>query len=533
MVIAPLSLRKDYWKNFEVKEQDLEFLYNHLLEVEQPLTTQELARALVAERIQTEKQNLAKQQASNGPIYYPKERYEVGQTLQFPALGWQSGTVVDIRPGNNPQLPPFDVIHVKLENGEERHFAAGVEEHSLNQPVTVDDSDPLLNLDFVMENFGEQVAETLRSILEASDDLVRIAWKWFPRALLVDINIGHLNLAEAVLDMMGGGPLPTRDLMEQIDLPTDVDANLNEFSLNLALQEDKRFDEVGPAGEVLWYLNRLEPEAVRETPLYLRLTTIPDYDPEDIADLLSDLGPQIIDELEPTLNPAPEKPVNEATLSLIYPHWRAGTLPLAGSLTHLFPTAYESPRIQFKFLDGNSGESFEGWVVRANNYVYGLRDWYIAQGVMAGSILHVQRGDNPGEVIVKADKKRSSKEWIRTAVIGSDGGIVFSMLRHNISAAVDERMGIAISKVEILDELWEKNNRQRAPLANTVKQIMREMAKLSPQSHVHVEELYAGINILRRCPPGPILATLLDNPWAHHLGNLYFRLVETSGGDTV
>lgn len=195
---------------------------------------------------------------------------------------------------------------------------------------------------------------------------------WFPRALLVDINVGHLNLAEAVLDMVGGGPLETRALMDQIDLPKDVDANLNEFSLNLALQEDKRFDEVGPAGQVLWYLHRLEPEPVREIPLFLRYNAPPQQYHPEVAGMLAQLGPEVVDELEPGLNPIPDKPVNEARISLSYPHWRAGTLPLAGSLASLFPTAYEAPRIQFTFIDANTAEKFSGWVVQNNHYVFGL-----------------------------------------------------------------------------------------------------------------------------------------------------------------
>ena len=50
-----------------------------------------------------------------------------------------------------------------------------------------------------------------------------------------------------------------------MELPANVNPKLVEFSLDLALQEDPRFDEVGPAGEVLWYLHRLEPEEVRQT----------------------------------------------------------------------------------------------------------------------------------------------------------------------------------------------------------------------------------------------------------------------------
>jgi hypothetical protein len=531
MVIAPISLRKDYWQYFEVTDQDLDFLYSYLLEVEKPQTSAELLNALVAERIRQEKDDMQKQQQAGGTIYYPKEHYQVGQTIQFPLLDWQTGKVVSTRPGNNPELAPFEVIDVELKNGDKRQFAAGYGNHPLNEPVTFNADDPLLDINYVLEKYGKDLDRLLAEALESSPGLVRIAWMWFPRALLVDINAGHLNLAEAVLDMMGGGPLPTPALMEQIDLPQDVDANLNEFSLNLALQEDKRFDEVGAAGEVIWFLNRLEPEPVREIPLFLRYPTTPrDYSSETTR-MLNEFGAQVIDELEPVLNPPTNQPKEEVTLSLIYSHWRAGTLPLAGNLVNLFPTAYESPRIQFTFVDGTSGEKISGWVVRANHYIYGLRDWYLSQGLIAGSLVHIRQGKNPGEVIIRADKKRPTREWVRTAIIGSDGGIVFSMLKHNIATAVDERMAIVTSDVEALDKVWEQNNKQRQPLQQTVRQTMSEMAKLSPQSHVHAEELYAGVNILRRCPPGPILNLLLESSWAKHLGNLYFRLDDSAGGD--
>ena len=390
----------------------------------------------------------------------------------------------------------------------------------------------MLDPKYVMNHFGDQLEAVLSETLEENDDLVRIAGKWFPRALLVDINAGHLNLAEAVLDMMGGGPLPTRELMEQVDLPTDAETSLNEFSLNLAMQEDKRFDEVGPSGEVLWYLHRLEPEPVREAPLYLRYSPPLDYLPEQVSSYFSQFNPQIIDELDLQLNPAPTSAVDEASLSLIYPHWRSGTLPLAGRLEKLFPTALEAPRIQFTFVDGNTSEQFAGWVVRPFHYVYGLTDWYQSQNLVPGSLIHILRSRNPGEVIIKTEKKRPTREWLRTAVVGSDGGVVFTMLKHNISSAVDQRMGLVVSNIETLDEIWTHSARQRGTLIQTIQLVMRELAKLSPQTHVHIEELYAGVNILRRCPPGPILSILLKSDWAKHLGNLYFRLEESSGGNT-
>jgi hypothetical protein len=56
--------------------------------------------------------------------------------------------------------------------------------------------------------------------------------------------------------------------------------------------------------------------------------------------------------------------------------------------------------------------------------------------------------------------------------------------------------------------------------------MMRELTKLSPQGHVHAQELYAAVNIIRRSPPGPILDILATREWAKHLGDLYFRLDE-------
>jgi hypothetical protein len=316
--------------------------------------------------------------------------------------------------------------------------------------------------------------------------------------------------------------MTARTLSEQLDLPKDETPKLIEFSLNLALQEDDRFDEVGPAGQILWYLKRLEPDEVQQPPLHLRYNPT-HHDHDQIAHLLAQFEGQVTDELE---NWKARTKSDEITIPLLYPHLRSGTLPLSDQMRQLFPTAYETPRIQFTFVDGDSNEKFSGWVVRPQRYVYGLKDWFTHQNLIPGSLVTISRSVNPGEVVVKAGKKRPSREWIRTALFGSDGGMVFSLLKHNLSSTVDERMAIVISDQTALDQAWQ--SRQKLPLTGTVKLMMRELAKLSPQGHVHAQELYAAVNILRRCPPGPILCTLLDNSWAVHLGDLYFRLDESA-----
>ncbi len=521
MVMVSFSLREDYWDNFELKEDDIEFLYNDLLELETPLTSLELVAALVVERIRKEKIVLEQQRSSGGDLYLPKEHYKAKQQLVFPALGWRKGKVVDTRPGQNPDLGEFEVIKVEFENGEEKEYAAGLLEHGLNNPLEVTIDDPGLNPKTVLKEFAPYLIETLEEELGSNPDFVRIAGRWFPRALLIDVNVGHLNLTEALLDMAGGGPMPTVELIQQIELNADANPKLVEFSLDLALQEDPRFDEVGPAGEVLWYLRRLEPPEVLEPPVYLRYPGS-DYDRSVLTEDMLALEIELDDELSPLKVHYDD--LDEVTVDLIYPHWASGTMPLSARLRHLFPTAYEAPRIRFMLVDGDTGDKFPGWVVPEKRYVFGLKEWYDEHGLMPGSLIKVRQGDQPGEVIIQTTERRSSREWIRTILVGSDGGIVFAMLKQIVTADFDERMAIAISDEEALKQVWTQMQKDRPAFEQTIVNTVRELARLNPQSHVHASELYAAVNIVRRCPPGPILSLLASRSWFVHVGDLHFRL---------
>ncbi len=525
MVVASFSLRENYWNDFELQDEDIEFLYGHLLDVETPLTSDELVTALIQERIRREIQAIEEQRLSGSEIFLPKEKYQTNQKLVFPALDWQHGEVIASRPGWNPDDGEFEVIKVRLGSGEEREFASQLENHKLNAPPDMA-ADELPTPQDVLEAHGDDLIQRLEEGLGDNADFVRIAGRWFPRALLVDINAGHLNLAEAVLDMAGGGPLPTTTLVEQIDLPIDENPRLVEFSLDLALQEDPRFDEVGPAGQVLWFLKRLEPSEVLETPVYLR------YQPRDYDRSL--LTPEMLRlerTLDDELSPITEEPVigDSVEVKLLYPHLRAGTLPLTPRVKPFFPTAYEAPRIRFILVEGDTGEKFPAWVVREKGYVFGLRSWYQERGLMPGSLVQVHRSEKPGEVIIQAQTQRSRRDWVRTVLVGTDGGMVFAMLKQVVTAAYDERMAIMVPDEGAVDAVWEKYQKKEPPFEKIVSDIARELTKLNPQSHVHASELYAAVNLVRRCPPGPILALLASRPWFVHVGDLHFRFDDSAG----
>jgi hypothetical protein len=365
----------------------------------------------------------------------------------------------------------------------------------------------------------------LTESLETDPDLVRIAGCYFPKSLLIDINQGNLNLSEAILEEVNGGPLPTQKLIEQVEIPPNVNKRLVEFSMNYALQEDNRFDEVGPTGETLWFLRRLEPEWVQNTSPYLNPGKH-SIDPELYLPVIKELENQVEDELS-TLSAADEK-LEEIEISLIFPHWRAGTLPLSQNVATFFPTADEAPRIQFIFIDAESDARFPGWVVRPSKYVYGLKDWYDQHGLIPGSIVKLTRGKNPGEIRIQVEKRKQNREWVRTALIGADGGIVFAMLKQIVTATFDERMAIAIPDVDAVDTLW-KSGKQRGNFESTLDLMSQELGKLNPQGHIHAQELYACLNLVRRCAPDLVIYTLSTNSKYQSVGNLYYRFAEASG----
>ena len=71
-----------YWNNFEFTGDDLEFLYNYLLEKEEPLTDLDLADALISERLKIQ-QVQAEKASPSEKQYMPKETYQVNDKVSF------------------------------------------------------------------------------------------------------------------------------------------------------------------------------------------------------------------------------------------------------------------------------------------------------------------------------------------------------------------------------------------------------------------------------------------------------------------
>ena len=514
------SLSSDDWKTLQITSQDVEVLHTHLFEIETPLTAGDLALIFIEARVKSEREARTKERQADGKTFLPRDKFNVGDNLVFPAFNWKKGRVTATRQGVNPEAGEFDVITVALADGSEKMLAAGLLNHVLNEERGTAVEAENLNVESILSENGIEIEKKLEAAFSKDEGLVKIAGRWFPRGLLVDVNEGHLNLAEAALDMAQGEPQPTSALLKIVDFPAGINPKLAEFSLNYALQNDNRFDEVGPLGEVLWCLRRLEPDGVRNVPVTLQYSKI-EHDRSALEEAMLKLETQLDDELS-EIHDFEHKEVKEVTISLIYPHLRAGTLPLSARTRLLFPTALESPRVRFTFVDGKSGLKMPAWAVLEHGYVFGLRNWYKNLQLIPGSLVSVRRGQKPGEVILEARTQHSSKDWVRTLIVGADGGLVFAMLKQAITAEFNDRMAIYVPDFKALDPLWTKNR----SFEDLVVSVMREMTKLTPQGHVHAQELYAAVNLVRRVPPAPLFALLASQPRFIHVGDLHFRLEE-------
>jgi hypothetical protein len=506
---------------FRVTPDDLQYLSTVLVDREVPLPVDELARVLMAHRWRQE-QAAIEQAVSKGTLYRPKARYEVGESVVFPAFDYRVGVVAGVREGRNPEYGAFRVIQVDFGDGAIREFASELTvDHVLNDEADLPPvgSLPPGSADELMGQYGEQVIRALESSLEADERFVRLAGRWFRRDLLVEVNVGHLNLAEAVLDVAGGGPLPTEALLGDLELPEEITPQLRVFSLNYALQEDERFDEVGPAGEVLWFLRRLEPEGVRTVPPPLEYTPI-QYDHSVLTSEMLALERELDDEWS-DLQP-PDDVQEPVVVVLTYPHWRAGTLPLSSRLSRVVPTG-RTQRIHFTWVDADTGAEMPGWVVREARYVFGLLEWYRKHEVPVGAYLEVMRGERPGTVRVRRRARRPRREWVRTARAG-DGRFTFEMRPCLIACEYDELMTIVEEDARALDQARARLAARRLSISQLVAEIFPELAKLSPQGTVHAATLYSAANFAARTPPGPLLAQLATAGTYAPMGDNYWVL---------
>lgn len=508
----------EYWESgFSLSDSDLEQIYNYFLENEQPQTAAELASLIIGSRVR-EQASQVRRLMADSTVYQPQLSYQVGEEVVFPALKLARGKVSAVRPGFNPEYGEFNVITVNIK-GRAREFVADFKpDHALNGSNGAALTEQMAgDAEAIRVAYGATVAAKIDESLAQREDFVSIGDQWFVKSLMSDVNIGHLHLTEAILEVSDGGPLTTAEILPQLELDPGVDAQVQEFSLTYHLMRDGRFDQVSPAGPATWFLRRMEPEGVQATPERLVYQPI-HFD----RDLLTPQQAALEQELDDEWSDLPDaEPAYPVVLSLSYPHRWAGTLPLNARTRTLF-NPERSPRQRVTLIDDQTNEPIVCWIVAEGRYVFGLSNWYKDNGIPVSGYLHLQPGPEPGTVLLGYDRRRPQREWVRLAAV-KDNRLQFELMRRSIPCGYDDLLIVGTDVVTAVDTHARRAASMGTGVAGLLTEVFPSLAALTPQNSVHAKTLYSAVNMLRRVPPGPVFAELVRNPAFTAVGDHYWQ----------
>ena len=297
-VVSNLTQRKtqsaQYWqKQFTPADQDIEAIYNQILDFGQPIHVDVLALGLVRRHCDAEELE-SHSELQKGKLYQPKDRFAVDDRLIFPTMDFAAGTVVASRDGHHPDYGPFTVIAVDFANDQpHREFVSDFGyDHPLNATEqSLSNLQGLLSPEELYGSYRESIYPKVKAALDSSEEFAEFHDQYFLRDLLSDFHEGLFNIADAAIDI-NRGPLSIDALIEQMGLLEDGQeiTDAMRFTVNYRLANDERFDDVGPTGQVLWYLERIEPPEVHHPPRRLQPVAL-DYDSslfdEDLRALLT------------------------------------------------------------------------------------------------------------------------------------------------------------------------------------------------------------------------------------------------------
>lgn len=514
----------EYWHaEFSITDADIEQIYNHFLEIEMPQTVDQLAAVIVNHRVHQEINGI-KQQMKGHAVYQPQESYAVDDKVVFPAMQFARGAVTAVRAGYNPEFGKFNVVSVPLDKKVHEFASDFTSEHTLNAEDGEEIITSLLSVDSdaIYQQYGQVVVGKITEALVAQSDFIKLRNEWFTKSLMADISVGHLHLSEAILEINEGGPLSVDELLPDLDLGKGVKTEIQRFSLNHSLLNDARFDEVAPGNEVAWFLKRLEPDDVKQTPERLKYTPIP-YEQSQLSPGFQLLEQELDDEWSDFSSGSMSQP---AIFSLTYPHKWAGTIPLSSRIRPLFPLG-NSPRQRIVFLDEHSGDEIEGWIVQENRYVSGLKEWYTTHDIPIGGFLHLSPGPKPGVIKLGFDRRKPKREWVRLATV-QDNRLQFDLKRRSVGCGYDDLLIVGTDVVAAVDALWRRVETNNYDLGSILVQLFPSLADLTPQRTVHAKTLYSAVNMLKRIPPGPIFAELMANPLFSTVGDHYWTYEKLS-----
>jgi hypothetical protein len=103
------------------------------------------------------------------------------------------------------------------------------------------------------------------------------------------------------------------------------------------------------------------------------------------------------------------------------------------------------------------------------------------------------------------------REWVRVA-LDRDGELGFQMEKRPIAYEYDELAVFDENDRTAIDALEQRERESERPLDELLRSLFLSLVSLGPNGMVHSKTIYGAVNVLRRCPPGLVFATLFRLP---------------------
>ena len=98
------------------------------------------------------------------------------------------------------------------------------------------------------------------------------------------------------------------------------------------------------------------------------------------------------------------------------------------------------------------------------------------------------------------------------------------MNKIQISCEYDDYLVVSAEDERSVDALAAEIEKRNIDLDSIVEMVVPELTKLSPQGTAHAKTVYSAVNMLYRCPPGPVFYSLISNRAFQDTGSGYFAL---------
>ena len=514
---APLT--EEYWRSFALSDEELEHLHDLILGRGIPQMTTALVYEVVERCCQAQAET-AKAEAVRQQVvpYDPRETFQEGQRLLFARFG--IARVTETWPENHSYFGEYLAMRVRNKaTGRISVFVAGIQRgfENFDPPKLVEEAEgwaigkptPYVTPGEVVEQFGDYARRKLTNRLGEDERFVNFGQEWFLTGLLESISRQELTLAEKRI-RPASEPLKLADLASLPDKPQTVEAFVQHFSWNYALENDTRFDNVGTADMPLWFLRELEPPEVITKPERLAIPVVQytreyEYIHEELVQVAKDLD----DETEEKSPPPAEFTQTREPVRFVlnFSHLTAGSVPLTNRIRQAFPRP-AGPRSRVTFVDARSGARLAGWVMHEERYAWGLKEWYDTYGIRAGNYVILQATETPTEIRVDFDELSQPRvERVRVAIRGKDGSWRFEWQEREVRYRYDPLMFIAETRFEELESLdWEAEQVGK-PIFEVMCDLFPALAEVEGDE-VHAKTLYQAVNLVRRCAPGTVFCQL-------------------------